>query len=53
MDQLAKSIMNNEIYPFEEFSFKEVISNVIINYLKGISTRDGVELIEKLEKKLF
>lgn len=53
MDQLAKSIMNNEIYPFDEFSFKEVISNVIINYLKGISTREGVELIEKLEKKIF
>lgn len=53
MDQLAKSIMNNELYPFDEFSFKDVISNVLINYLKGISTREGVELIEKLEKKIF
>jgi AcrR family transcriptional regulator len=53
LDQLAKSIVNNDLYPFDEFSFKEVISNVLINYLKGISTREGVELIEKLERKIF
>lgn len=52
MDQLVRSMMNNDLYPFDQFSRKEVISNVLINYLRGISTREGVELIEKLEKKL-
>jgi AcrR family transcriptional regulator len=48
-DALARSIMNNDLYPFDKFSRKQVIGNVLINYLRGISTPQGLELINKLE----
>jgi TetR/AcrR family transcriptional regulator, cholesterol catabolism regulator len=48
---LGRSIMDNDIYPFEEFTRREVISNVFITYLKGISTKEGIELINILEAK--
>ena len=51
MYYLGRTAMDNELYPFEEFSRKDVIRNVIINYLRGISTRAGIDLIEKLEMK--
>jgi AcrR family transcriptional regulator len=48
---LGRSIMDDELYPFEEFSRREVIRNVFLNYLRGISTDGGIQLIEKrLEK---
>jgi TetR/AcrR family transcriptional regulator, cholesterol catabolism regulator len=46
---LGESIMDFELYPFEEFSRREVVKNTLINYMKGISTREGIELINKLE----
>jgi TetR/AcrR family transcriptional regulator, cholesterol catabolism regulator len=48
---LFRSIMNNELYPFEQFSRRDVIGNTVINYLRGISTAEGLELINKLERK--
>ena len=48
---LGKSIMDQDLYPYEEFSRKEVISNIFINYLRGVSTPEGVELINELEAK--
>ncbi len=45
-------VMNNDFFPYELFSRREVIKNSIVNYLKGISTPEGVKLITKLEKKL-
>jgi AcrR family transcriptional regulator len=51
MDSLGRSIMNNDLYPFDEFTRRDVIRNVLINYLRGISTIEGVELINKFEKK--
>ncbi len=45
------SVMNNELFPFELFSRREVISNVVFHYLRGISTPEGIEMINKLEKK--
>lgn len=50
-DLLARSLMNNDLYPFEEFTRYEVISNTLINYMRGISTMQGLELINKLEKE--
>ena len=50
-DSLARSVMNNDLFPFDQFSRNEVISNVLINYLRGISTSRGLELINKLELK--
>lgn len=51
MDSLAKSVFNNDLYPYDQFSRREVIASVLINYLRGISTPEGVNLINKLEKK--
>jgi AcrR family transcriptional regulator len=50
-DSLVRSVMNNDLYPFDQFSRNEVIGNVLINYLRGISTSRGLELINKLELK--
>jgi len=50
-DFLGKSLMNNDLYPFDQFSRHDVIGNVLINYLRGISTTQGLELINKLELK--
>jgi len=46
------NIMNFELYPFEIFSRREVIKNTVINYLRGIATPEGLEIIQKLEKKI-
>ena len=46
---LGKSIMDNELYPFDQFSRRDVVHNVFINYLRGISTGKGLELINDLE----
>jgi TetR/AcrR family transcriptional regulator, cholesterol catabolism regulator len=46
---LGRSIIDNDLYPFELFSRRDVIKNIFINYLKGISTSMGLELIARLE----
>jgi hypothetical protein len=48
---LGKSIMDNEMYPFDQFSRRDVVQNIFINYLRGISTSKGLELINDLEKQ--
>ncbi len=51
MDSLAKSVFNNDLYPFDQFNRRDVIKNTMINYLRGISTTEGTELINKFERK--
>lgn len=46
---LGKSIMDYDLYPYEQFPRREVIKNIFINYLRGISTTKGLNLINKLE----
>jgi AcrR family transcriptional regulator len=46
---LGKSILDNNLYPFELFNRRDVIRNIFINYLRGISTHKGLVLIDKLE----
>jgi TetR/AcrR family transcriptional regulator, cholesterol catabolism regulator len=46
---LGRSIMNNDLYPYELFSRRDVIRNIFINYLRGISTLKGLKLIDQLE----
>ncbi len=46
---LGRSIMDNDLFPFEQFSRSEVVKNAFINYLRGISTSKGIELINHLE----
>jgi TetR/AcrR family transcriptional regulator, cholesterol catabolism regulator len=48
---IARSVMDNELYPFDLFSRREVLKNGMINYLRGISTPEGIELINTLEEK--
>lgn len=48
---IARSLMDNELYPFDLFSRGEVLKNGLINYLRGISTPEGIELINSLEAK--
>lgn len=48
---LGRSVMDYELYPFEEFTRREVVENVFINYLRGISTITGLDLINKLAAK--
>jgi AcrR family transcriptional regulator len=50
---LGSSIMNNDQYPYEQFSRRDVIRNIFINYLRGISTQKGLLLIDKLEEKFL
>jgi len=48
---LGRSIMDQDLYPFDLFSRRDVIQNIFINYLRGISTPKGLELIGSLEQK--
>jgi len=48
---LGRSVFDNDQYPFEQFSRREVIRNIFINYLRGLSTPEGLELINQLELK--
>ena len=47
---LGRSIMDNDLYPYELFSRRDVIRNIFFIYLRGISTPKGLDLINKLEK---
>jgi len=49
---LAISVMDGELYPFEEFTRQEVLRNGMINYLRGISTNEGIQLIDKRAARL-
>jgi TetR/AcrR family transcriptional regulator, cholesterol catabolism regulator len=46
---LGKITMDSELFPFELFSMREIVKNVYINYLRGISTAKGIDLINTLE----
>jgi TetR/AcrR family transcriptional regulator, cholesterol catabolism regulator len=48
---MGRSIMDNDLYPYELFSRREVLQNVFINFLRGISTQKGLDLINRLESK--
>jgi len=40
---------DTNLFPPEQFSQRDVIRNLVINYLRGISTTRGMSLIEELE----
>jgi len=48
---LGRSVMDHDLYPYELFSRRDVVRNVFINYLRGIATPKGLDLISKLEEK--
>lgn len=51
MLEVAKMSNDREIFPPDHFSDSEVIKNVYINYLRGICTQKGLDLINYYEKK--
>jgi TetR/AcrR family transcriptional regulator, cholesterol catabolism regulator len=50
--ELIRISADNEIFPLDSYSRNDIIKNVYINYLKGISTEKGLEIINRLEKKM-
>ena len=48
---LGRSVMDNDLFPYDQFTRREVIRSGLINYLRGISTPEGIELINSLEAK--
>jgi len=50
---LEVAIMSNDknVFPPDDFANKDVIRNFYINYLRGISTRKGLDLINFYEKE--
>jgi TetR/AcrR family transcriptional regulator, cholesterol catabolism regulator len=50
---MGRWALDYDLFPSEEFRRREVVKNGFINYMKGISTAQGIELINKLEAKLL
>ena len=46
---LGKSTMDSDLYPLEQFTMRDIVKNVYISYLRGISTPEGIDLINRLE----
>jgi AcrR family transcriptional regulator len=49
---LGRTVFDNNLFPFDEFSRKDVLKNSLNNYLRGISSPEGLNLIDKLESGL-
>jgi AcrR family transcriptional regulator len=49
--EVVRMSNDNSVFPLDDFLNKDVIRNFYINYLRGISTQKGLELINKYEKK--
>ena len=50
MLEVAKMTVDKEVFPPDDFPGKEVVKNFYINYLRGISTPKGLELIDRYDK---
>jgi AcrR family transcriptional regulator len=50
--ELKTVIGDNKVFPADEFVHRDLIKNVVINYVRGIATSDGIKLIEKVESGL-
>jgi len=48
--EVSKMSNDTELFPPDDFLRKDVIRNVYINYLRGISTQKGLDLINYYEK---
>lgn len=49
--EVARMSNDKNVFPPDDFSNKDVIRNFYINYLRGISTQKGLDLINFYEKK--
>jgi len=43
---------DQNIFSLERFTDRDLIKNIMINYLRGISTADGVKIIDEMEPDL-
>lgn len=50
MLEVSKMTVDKEIFPPDHFQGSEVVKNLYISYLRGISTPKGLELIDKYYK---
>jgi len=50
MLEVARISNDDEVFPPDDFLNKDVIRNFYINYLRGISTQKGLDLINRYEK---
>jgi AcrR family transcriptional regulator len=50
--ELKTVIGDNKVFPADEFGHRDLIKNVVINYVRGIATSEGIKLIEKVESGL-
>ncbi len=51
MLEVLKMSNDKEIFPPDAFGSKEVVRNVYLNYLRGLCTQKGLDLIDHYEKK--
>jgi TetR/AcrR family transcriptional regulator, cholesterol catabolism regulator len=51
MLEVARMSNDKDVFPPDDFANKDVVRNFYINYLRGISTRKGLDLIDFYEKK--
>jgi len=49
--EVAKMSNDEEVFPPDDFPNKDVIRNFYINYLRGISTQKGLDLIDYYETR--
>jgi len=50
MLEVTKMTVDKDIFPPDHFPGSEVVKNLYISYLRGISTPKGLELIDKYDK---
>jgi hypothetical protein len=49
---IASMLMDENLFPPEKFQQRDLIRNIILNFLRGISTKKGIELIDSMEYEL-
>lgn len=49
---LAAMIGDENLFPPEKFLQRDLVRNVMLNFLRGISTKKGIELIDSMEHEL-
>ena len=50
--ELKTVIGDSKVFPTDEFLHRDLIKNVVINYLRGIATVEGIKLIDRVESGL-
>jgi hypothetical protein len=44
-----KFLVDNEIFPQDKYSRSDVFKNMVVNFIRGIATTRGIELIDSFE----